>query len=349
MTSTSAPPSFTPNLKGDARLDWKRFDNVIKTEACQILREITGGTGLLGYFLPAVQWNIFPRNIRQDGTIIPVFDIVTPIAQPAGNATNAVVKIWEKAQSDRTLIHNAVQAFTAKLINSLPPADISELGHPTWGILDVTAADIYQHLITKYSVLNAADFATITAKLSEPKSADEDFPALAERHRDLHAVCASAGQPISEYNKCLHYIEAVRTNPAGVFATQLYTQATPLIGDQTFANLVAHVALHAPNYVPTTKTLGFSVAMAAQTAPPPPTTEASLAAQVAKLQRDIATLKGNNAKKSATARTKYCHVHGYGYHTGVTCKTMLADPSLYSATQLSAADPTHPPGGSNKH
>jgi len=32
---------------------------------------------LLDYFLPAAQWNIFPRNIRQDGTIIPVVDIVT--------------------------------------------------------------------------------------------------------------------------------------------------------------------------------------------------------------------------------------------------------------------------------
>ena len=30
---------------------------------------------MLDYFLPAAQWNIFPLNIRQDGTIIPVVDI----------------------------------------------------------------------------------------------------------------------------------------------------------------------------------------------------------------------------------------------------------------------------------
>jgi hypothetical protein len=60
----SAPTAFTPNLKGDARLDWKKFDNVIKTEACQILREITGGTGLLGYFLPAAQWFSLATSVR---------------------------------------------------------------------------------------------------------------------------------------------------------------------------------------------------------------------------------------------------------------------------------------------
>ena len=89
--TTSTTDSFVPNLKGDARLDWHKFNDNLLTIARQTVRAQTGGTGLLGYLLPNAMWITFPANIRADGTIIPVFDVITPIEVPPNNANNKQV------------------------------------------------------------------------------------------------------------------------------------------------------------------------------------------------------------------------------------------------------------------
>lgn len=362
MTTTVTQPTFVPNLKIDPRLVWKKFDNAIKTEARQTCRAITGGTGLLGFFLPAAQWNAFPPNriLQADGTIVvtAVFDVATAIPVVANNAPAAAVKIWQNLIDDRAAVLEATQLFTAKLINSIPDADISELSDDTWGMLSVTCAQIYTHLQTKYNVLNQEDFDTITTRLSLPKGASEDFPSLAERHRDLHATCASAGQPISEYNKCMHYTEAMKSNHAGMSAIKLYTDTVPLIANRTFAALVMAVSLHAPNYVATPVSLGYSSAMAAASThfspiPSTPQNEAgTIAAQISQLQRNLAALRRTTPGSSTGGGRKttklYCYVHGHCFHNGAKCKTILSSPESYTAAQVAATDPTHPPGGSTR-
>lgn len=363
MATTVTLDSFVPNLKGDARLDWHKFNDNLLTIARQTVRAQTGGTGLLGYLLPIAMWTEFPANIRADGTIIPVFDIITPIEDPPNNANNAVVKFWEKRVVDREAILAAREEFTHKLINSIPSADISVLSDDRWGMLNVTAAQIYAHIQPKYSVLNATDFESIYLRLNLPKAATEDFAALSERHRELHAICATATQPISELEKCRYYKNALSTNPAGANATHHYTQLTPLLANQTFAALVTHVELHAPNFLVTTASLGYASAAAVTSTPPSkppaPGSELALAAQIAQLQRELATMhrtsagpRTNTQSSPANGTQKlqqprsYCFFHGYGHHPGTKCKTMLANGTVYGPAQLTAKDPDNPPGGS---
>jgi hypothetical protein len=349
-----------PNLKGDARLDWHKFNDNLLTIARQTVRAQTGGTGLLGYLLPNAMWITFPANIRADGTIIPVFDVITPIEVPPNNANNAVVKFWEKSVLDREAILAAREEFTHKLINSLPSADISVLSDARWGMLNVTAAQIYAHIQPKYSVLNATDFDSIYMKLNLPKSATEDFEALSDRHRALHAICATAAQPISELEKCRYYKAALSTNPAGSSATHHYTQLTPLLANQTFADLVTHVELHAPNFITTAASLGYASAAAVSSTAvaksSAPSSEAALAAQIAQLQRELSTLHRNpnggqrpnqshGAQRQQQQPRSYCFFHGYGHHPGSKCKTMLANSTLYGPDRLNATEPHNPPGG----
>lgn len=350
--------AFVPDLKGDARLDWHKFNDNLLTIARQTVRAQTGGTGLLGYLITNAMWQIFPANIRADGTIIPIFDIITAIEDPPNNANNAVVKLWEKRINDRAAIVAAREDFTHKLINSIPSADISVLSDARWGMLNVTAAQIYAHIKPKYSVLNASDFETIYLKLNLPKSATEDFEALSARHRALHAICATAAQPISELEKCRYYKAALSTNPAGSGATHHYTQLTPLLADQTFANLVTHVELHAPNFSVTTTSLGYaSAAVTVTNTPPYPKltatgSELALSAQIAQLQRELSTLRNSTNSRTTLNPSRsqqpksYCFFHGYGHHPGNKCKSMLANNTTYGPVQLNAKDPDHPPGGS---
>ena len=373
MTSISSHSvtAFSPDLKGDARLDWHKFNDNLLTVARQTCRELTGGTGLLGFIIDAADWSRFPPNILLGGGIQPVFDITTAIAIPAPNASNALVKFWETAIKDRTSINEALQLLTQRMILSMPPSDISELSDPTWGMLSVTLQQMYVHCKLKYSVLNATDFDTIFQRLNLPKATTEDYPALAERHRDLHAVCLNARQPLSELEKCRYYKTSLQHDPAGFTASQHYIQLTPLLSNQTFTQLVAHVALHAPNYAPTAATLGYATASAATSINPaasarPSPTEAALATQVAQLQRDLAALRksapGRPSSGSATVARKinprngsttpnpmlYCHSHGYGYHLGANCKNMQANPTQYGPAHLAATNPFNPPGGSTK-
>ena len=371
--SSSQITPFAPDLKGDARLDWNKFNNNFLTLARQTCRELTGGTGLLGYIIDAADWNRFPPNILQGGAIQPVFDITTAIALPPANASNAVVKFWETAIKDRTAINEALQNLTQRMILSMPLSDVSELSDPTWGLISTTLQQMYLHCKAKYSILNATDFDTIFQRLNLPKSATEDYPALAERHRDLHAVCLNAGQALSELEKCRYYKTSLQNDPAGHTASQHYVQSTPLLSNQTFAQLVAHVALHAPNHVITTTSLGFATASAVSSIPQATPTrssnitsaEAALTAQVSLLQRELSTLRRSQTSRSqpghqvpppsTTNRRNnvpnprlYCHAHGYGHHLGTACKHMLANPTQFGPTHTSATDPFNPPGGSTK-
>ena len=366
--SSSTTESFVPNLNGDARLDWHSFNDNILTIAKQTVRSQTGGTGLLGYLLPTALWATFPANIRADGTIIPVFDVITAIDEPPNNANAAVVKFWDKRVTGRDEILTAREDFTHKLINSIPASDISILSDPVWGMLNVTAAQIYAHIRTKYSVLNATDFETIYEHLKLSKSATEDFEALSARHRALHAICATAAQPLSELEKCKYYKAALSTNPAGCDSAHHYTRLTPLLANQTFATLAAYVELHAPNFIVTTASLGYASAAATVTtniqAKPSavPGSEVALAAQISQLQRELSVLQRNSlgssrqptsqslSSQTVTPRRQqqprsYCYFHGYGHHPGTKGNTMLANTRTYGPNHLNATEPSNPPGG----
>jgi hypothetical protein len=89
------------------------------------------------------------------------------------------------------------------------------------------------------SQLTQEDFTAIIDQLRTVKIALQTYAALASAHRDLRAILFTAGQPLSELDKCNHLIDALNKDAAGIYAAQLYVQAYPLIHHRTFNGLVA--------------------------------------------------------------------------------------------------------------
>ena len=67
-------------------------------------------------------WAAIPGNtvVNAAGvvTIREIFDIITAIEEPAGNAANATVKIFELSQADRNTILRALQVMKTRGIHS---------------------------------------------------------------------------------------------------------------------------------------------------------------------------------------------------------------------------------------
>ena len=80
-------------------------------------------------FFSAAQLAAIPGNtvVNAAGvaTITPIFDIITAIEEPAGNAANATVKIFELSRADdRNTILRALQVMKTRGIHSMPTSDL---------------------------------------------------------------------------------------------------------------------------------------------------------------------------------------------------------------------------------
>jgi hypothetical protein len=117
----------------------------------------------------------------------------------------------------------------------------------------------------KHGTLNQEDLEVIYATLRAVKSPSSDFSALAETHRNLHRLLAGAGQPCAEFDKTQHYINAIKDDPSGREAVNIFIRNHPLVANRTFVDLVATVLLHAPTIISSTSSLGYSNALATTT------------------------------------------------------------------------------------
>ena len=77
-----------------------------------------------------------------------------------------------------------------------------------------------------------------------------------ESQQLLHDQFAESQQPRSELDKCYHFREAVKTQAHVQHAIGSYLVATPLVSEQTFVTLTTHVVQQAPNFTPTTASMG---------------------------------------------------------------------------------------------
>jgi hypothetical protein len=225
-------------------------------------------------------------------------------------------------------------------------------------MMNVTLREIFEHAEFKYGRLDQSDFDKIFETLQSPKLATQDFAALGDVHRDMHHLLASSNQVSTEYTKTQYFIQAIKEDPAGRYATEIFLREFPYIPDRTFNNLFATVIMHAPTYVATNVSLGYSNALSTVSAPTASSDPAALAKQISKAQKDLAALlkrqRGTTpVVPSATVPPpaggsvlKYCHKHGYQKtHAGATCMVMTGNPTRYTAQHLSATDPLTPPGG----
>jgi hypothetical protein len=215
-----------------------------------------------------------------------------------------------------------------------------------------TAKEIFTHLTTKYSVLNAEDFETLRLRFAMTKTAAEEVSHVADRHREGHAICLAAGQPVNEFNKCSAFKLAISTDPACRNAVQSYTQLHPLLPNQIFVDLVQHVLLHAPNYVATTADLGFALAATTNLT-------GNLPATNGRGGRGGGPGRGNAGRNNSNrggrggggnASIKYCYYHGHQMtHEGPICThIMLSHPADFNPAQINAHYPSEIPGGSSR-
>ena len=361
---------FVPDLKTDPHINFSPFRGVLFNEAMNTENAILGQYGLLFIFLNDAEWEALPGNLITAAiaaapavpggaaavAAVPAvyrdrYDFTTPVPRPANNAANAVLKDFELQTNNKATVYKAYLNLRAKMINSLAAEDISALSQYPYGVGNRSALDLYNHVVIQYSQLTQDDFTTIIGHLRSAKTATQTYAALASAHRDLHAILFTAGQPLSELDKCNYLIDALNKDAAGIYAAQLYAQAYPLIHHRTFNGLVAHVILHARNSVITTGSMHYATAASvlplAPAAVPVPAFGAaelaSLTAENAQLKKDLKALR----KSSNTAgRTKhYCWVHGTCFHPGSKCTVMLADRTKYTSAHLNSLSSSSPPGG----
>ena len=360
-TSTEA---FVPDLKKNPRLAYRKFKNRVLFETRTSCNEITENYGLLFFLLPLTQWLALPGNsgITAAGDVINIagYDIEGAINEPDAAATAVTVKLFEISLSNRKIVYRHLAYLTQKFINSFAPDDISELSNDVYGMMNVTLRECYVHSERKYGRLDQSDFDKIFETLQSPKLATQDFAVLGDIHRDMHQLLASSNQVSTEYTKTQYFMQAIKDDPAGRYAKEIFLQAFPYIPDRKFNDLFAMVIMHAPTYIATNVTLGYSSALSTisvASISAAPTDAVALAQQISKAQKDLAALL-KRQRGTSTASTyaapppvggsllKYCHKHGYQKsHAGTDCLVMKGSPTQYTAHHLSAKDPLSPPGG----
>ena len=192
------------------------------------------------------------------------------------------------------------------------------MSDPVYGMMLVTLREIFTQVEIKHGTLNQEDLEVIYATLRAVKLPTSDFSDLAETHRNLHRLLAGAGQPCAEFDKTQHYINAIKDDPPGREAVNVFIRNHPLVANRTFVDLVATVLLHAPTIISSTSSLGYSNALAITTVATAlaaaPTDESALnKQQIAKLQKDLAAThnrtKAPRAHGSTPAKTgahNYC-------------------------------------------
>jgi hypothetical protein len=94
-------------------------------------------------------------------------------------------------------------------------------------MINVILQDNSAHLATKYGVLNQADFNLIFENLDATKSPTLDYFDLVEPHRDLHGLLVGAGQISTEYNKTKYLADALKHDPAGLHAIEIFYRSFP--------------------------------------------------------------------------------------------------------------------------
>jgi hypothetical protein len=114
----------------------------------------------------------------------------------------------------------------------------------------------------------------------------------------------------------------------------LVYRSFPAIPDRLFEDLVAIINLHAPTFITTNSTLGYSNAMSTTaSALAAPLDAAGHAQLIAKHQKELAALNKKNgvvprprSSPKPAGHNKYCCIHGYQKsHIGADCNVLKAN------------------------
>jgi hypothetical protein len=218
--------------------------------------------GLLGYIVNDTLWSQLPDNLEDDGTgtLIPKErpTIHLTLRNLSATATSVQVKKWQTKDANRTKVIDTLLTLKQNFIACLGPADQSILSHPIFGLMNITPQVILAHLVTIYGQLDNADILRLEQQLDAKMLSTEAFETVAGRHKVIHDQLHYAGQGRPENLKIRLLRNATYHVPAIKMATDSYHTAHPLVVNQNFTGLVAHITAQAPNFSPTMTSLGYN-------------------------------------------------------------------------------------------
>jgi hypothetical protein len=329
-------------------------------------------------------WPTLPNNLIDDGAgnfipkPRPTIHLTTPALQNA--ATSAAAQKWKVKMDNRKQVIDTLLRLKNKLIASLGPSDQAMLSHPIFGMMNVTPRQIMDHLIANYGHLDSSDLLRLDQDLTIKMASAEVFETVSGKHKIIHDKLAFAGQPLSEHLKCRKLKEATYHVPSIKMAIDSYHTARPLVANQTFSTLVAHITEQAPNFLPSSSDLLYhttppsfdatNIAYQAILArldslsiPSPSSSSTAAAATAIPTQQPLAppSGRGRGDRRRASGRggrggttpalavpaRVYCYLHGYdGNHSGAYCRNMMRNVTLYTAEKRVATTHNEVIGGS---
>ena len=275
----------------------------------------------------------------------PVLPEFTPLAAAA---TAAQQSAWDRNTKILKHVRENYDMLKLRLINSVATDDIAILRNPTTAFLNVNPQAILEHISTLHGRLDNNDYVQLIATLQTLMTPSDTISGMVARHRHIHEQFQSSNQPLSEYQKCSYFRNAVNHQQHMRSAYESYIVGTPLVGDQTFLTLTAHTITQAPNFTATAAEMGY-----AALATPTVSDYFQSVAFAALLTRTVqhAMSPASGTQKKADSGTKkpshYCYLHGHNNtHNGSNCFKMLADASVYTDAHLTATTPSMVANGS---
>ena len=291
--------------------------------------------GLLGFIVSDTQWAQLPGNLVQpdDNELPPILlprpIIVVPLT-PAVNASSLTIKVWERKLADNLLSTDNLRRLKQSPLASITPADLVVLHDPLFGLLNVTALSIMEHVTILHGTRNQTDFAHLRAQLLSTMTSQDSVQDFIGSHQLLHDQFAESHQPLSELDKCHHFREAVQSQIHVQHAIESYLVAHPLVGDQILLALTIHVIQQAPNFAPTVASMGYCASTTIERPNNPaesflssPAFVAMITSAVRAAQPAARKARRERAPTQPKPRT-YCFQHGYDSHNGIDCRHMTA-------------------------
>ena len=129
-------------------------------------------------------------------------------------------------------------------------------------------------------------------------------------------------------------------------AYDTYFVSTPLVANQTFSMMTAHILTQAPNFTATAAELGYAVSTQQSDFFHSPAFAALLTRTVQQAM-EAPTAKFRTTVSGTKAAIHYCSLNGYNNsHSGEACLKMRADTSTFTDAHLKSDLPTAVPNGS---
>ena len=347
--------SATITLHSNARqnfLGWRSSLVEAYGQSCNVYNR----HGLLGFLLSDAAWALLPGNTTTADAVDDLPAVITIAARPtlpeftplAAAATAVQQSAWNRNTKILKYIRENYDLLKLRLITSVSADDIAILRNPTTAFLHVTPQAIMEHISILHGTLDNNDYAQLITTLTTAMTSADTISGIVARHRQIHEQFQNSNQSLSEYQKCIYFRNAINHHQHMRSAYESYVIATPLIGDQSFVTLTAHVIQQAPNYTATPAELGYVANATPQV--PEYFQSAAFAALLTKTVQHAITPTAATQKKTDSGvkkYTHYCYVHGYNNtHSGGSCFKMLADSTSYTDAHLNATTPSMVANGS---